>query len=78
MKTFKIEKSGEIPAVIKQYIDVYEGREVTKLNIETLDSDIAFIVCDLGIAHGNLNKHSKDAWLCSKNGDNSFNVSISF
>ncbi len=78
MKTFKIESTGELQTNVQSIVDTYNGREVTKEQIAMLDDDIRFVVCDLRVAHGNLNKHSKDAWLCPTNGDNSFNVRINF
>ena len=78
MRNFKIEASGIVPNIINQYIMGYNDRESTKDNILSLDDDISFIVCDLRLAHGNLNKSDKSAWLCPTNGDNSFNVRISW
>ena len=78
MKTFKIEATGILPMYVSTLVQVYTNKAVTKEAITQLDSDIAFCVCDLKEAHGNLNKHSKDAWLSPRNSDGSFNVRITF
>ena len=81
MKTqslFKIDSWGEIPPHVKSIISKYDGQPANKDTIFTLDQDIAFCVCTLGVAHGNLSKGSHSAWLSPRNGDNSFNVNIAF
>lgn len=78
-KTFTIESWGAIPKHVQSTIvDVYAGKQVNSDLVSDLDSDIAFVVCDLGEAHGNLNKASKSAWLSPRNNDNTWNVSISW
>lgn len=78
MKTFKIEHRGELPTYVKAIVEKFNGVKADKASVAYLDDEIKFCVCDLGEAHGNLNKFSKDAWLCPKGGDDSFNVRITF
>lgn len=78
MKTFTITKTGVIPEIIEKTLTSLSAKTVDKDSLAVLDSDIDFIVCDLKIAHGNLNKFSKNAWFAPKNGDNSFYVNIDF
>ena len=77
-RLFKIESWGVFPSSVASIVSKYNGEVVTSDAIFTLDSDITFCVCDLREAHGNLNKYDKSAWLAPRNGDNSFNVTISF
>ena len=77
-KEIKIEHRGELPSYVKTIVDTFSGKKIEKGTIDYLDQEIAFCVTDLRQAHGNLNKHDKSAWLCPANGDNSFNVTITF
>jgi hypothetical protein len=78
MKTFKIESWGVIDNYVQRIIDTYKDKPATKDAIFCLNEDITFVVCKLGVAHGNLNKYSKTGWLSPRNNDNSFNVCITF
>jgi len=78
MKTFKIETRGTLSPSIQNLVSLFNDKKADKNSVQYLDSEITFVVCDLKEAHGNLNKYDKTAWLCPKNGDDSFNVSISW
>jgi hypothetical protein len=77
MKTIKINAWGELPLRISKLVEQFSDSKADKDTIETLDNEISFIVCDLRIAHGNLNKYDNSAWLSPRN-DNSWHVRISF
>lgn len=77
-KTIKIAIRGEAPQYAKSLVSKYDGKPATRDNLFNLDSDITFCVCDLKEAHGNFNQHSRSAWLCPVNGDNSFNINFEF
>jgi hypothetical protein len=78
IKLYEFKVSGIPNKHVQSIIDQFNNKEVTKSNIVQLDEEITFVVCDLKLAHGNLNKHSKEAWLCPTTNDGSFNVSIKF
>ena len=81
MKTqaiFKIESWGVIPIHVQTYIVGYKDKPATKEAILTLNEDIEFLVVLMQECHGNLYKADKSAWLSPRNGDNSWNVSISW
>lgn len=78
MKTFNFNVSGNLDKFMQDTVNKYQGTKADKYSIAALNSDIEFIVCDLRAAHGNLNKYSKEAWLCPANGDGSFNISVSW
>lgn len=80
MKHFKIATFGEIPKDIQTLVNNYNNPDVIvdKYTINCLEKDMEFLICDLKVAHGNLNRSSKDAWLSPINNDQSFNVKINF
>lgn len=80
MKHFKIETYSlhNAPQSVINLVDSLRAKSVSRNEIDALDSDIEFIVCDLREAHGNLNKYGKNAWLSPRNNDNTWNVSVSF
>lgn len=78
MKTFKIKTSGTLHTIISNDILRFNGEPATKDNITILENDLNFIICDLKLAHGNINKDSRSACLSPVNNDGSFNVVISW
>lgn len=78
MRAFKIDQHGELPSHVLKIVTDIQGKPATKDAVYVLDSEIAFCVIDLGLAHGNLNKHSKSAWLSPRNNDGSWNVNITW
>lgn len=78
MKTFKFNTSGNLPQSVQKIVEQFNNKPADRQAIKNLDSEIEFVVCELKEAHGNLNVYGKDAWLCPKNGDNSWNVTINF
>lgn len=78
VKPFTFTIHGNVPNILQSYIDTYNGKPATKDAILNLDSDITFIVCNLNICHGNLNKIGREAWLCPENNADGWNVIIKF
>lgn len=76
MRHYTINKRGAVPSFITKLLSWVEGSPVNRDTFQRLDSDITFIVVDCHECHGNTTKGDKTAWLCPKNGDNSWNVSI--
>jgi hypothetical protein len=76
----QIKCTGEVHKIIQESIvDKFNNLDSSKENIFCLNEEITFIVCDLRIANGNLNKFSKSAWLCNVSEvENQFNVDIKF
>ena len=78
MKTFTIDARGTLSPIVQGLVDKFNGVKADNNSVYSLDQEITFIVCQCGIAHGNLNKADKSAWLSPRNGDNSWNVSINW
>lgn len=78
MKSYTINQRGEVPSFISKMIGDYEGKPADRHTFERLDADVNFLVVECGECHGNTDKGAKvgGAWLCPKNGDNSWNVRI--
>lgn len=78
MKTFTINQRGEVPSFVSTMIGPYEGKPADNSTFQQLDADIEFLVVECRECHGNTDKgvNVGGAWLCPKNGDNSWNVRI--
>lgn len=73
MKIYQVTSTGNVPSFISKYADDYNGKPVNKDTFFCLDNDITFLVVDCKEAHGNTSS-DKSAWLCDRNGGNTWNI----